>query len=104
MTNTPTNWTSRDDAAVEHMIRRGASRRELLKMLMASGVAVAAGGTLLSHATAAVAATPTTGGTLKAAGWSSSTADTLDPAKATLSTDYVRCCAYYNRLTFLDGA
>jgi peptide/nickel transport system substrate-binding protein len=42
------------------------------------------------------------GGALKAAGWSSSTADTLDPAKASLSTDYVRCCAFYNRLTFLD--
>ncbi|MCR8825865.1 ABC transporter substrate-binding protein [Pseudosulfitobacter koreensis] len=103
MTKTPTNWTSRDDAAVEDMIRRGASRRELLKMLMASGVAVAAGGSVLMNATAAVAATPTVGGTLKAAGWSSSTADTLDPAKATLSTDYVRCCAYYNRLTFLNG-
>ncbi len=38
----------------------------------------------------------------KAAGWSSSTADTLDPAKASLSTDYVRCCSLYNRLTFLD--
>ena len=103
MTKTPTNWTGRDDATVEHMIRRGASRRELLKMLMGSGVALAAGGALLTRATGAVAATPTTGGTLKAAGWSSSTADTLDPAKATLSTDYVRCCAYYNRLTFLGG-
>ena len=53
MTKTPTNWTRRDDAAVEDMIRRGASRRELLKMLMASGVAVAAGGSVLMNATAA---------------------------------------------------
>lgn len=84
------------------MIRRGASRRDLLKMLMASGVAATAGGSLLMNAKAAVAATPVSGGTLKAAGWSSSTADTLDPAKASLSTDYVRCCAFYNRLTFLN--
>ncbi|MBT9385112.1 ABC transporter substrate-binding protein [Pseudooceanicola sp. CBS1P-1] len=102
MTKTPTNWTHRDDAMVEHMIRRGASRRDLLKMLMASGVGVAAGGSLLMRATTAVAATPVSGGSLRAAGWSSSTADTLDPAKASLSTDYVRCCSVYNRLTFLD--
>ena len=104
MTKTPTNWTGRDDAMVEHMIRRGASRRDLLKMLMSSGIAAAAGGSLLMRASAAVAATPVMGGNFKAAGWSSSTADTLDPAKASLSTDYVRCCAFYNRLTFLDEA
>ncbi len=98
----PTNWTGRDDAMVEAAIRRGASRRELLKMLMASGVALSAGGSVLLRAGQAVAATPVSGGSLKAAGWSSSTADTLDPAKASLSTDYVRCCAFYNRLTFLD--
>jgi len=100
--NTPTNWTGHDTAAVENAIRRGASRRELLKMLMASGVAFTAGSGLLLRAGQAVAATPVTGGHLKAAGWSSSTADTLDPAKASLSTDYTRCCAFYNRLTFLD--
>ena len=37
-----TNWTSADDAMVENAIRRGASRRELLKMLLAGGAAVAA--------------------------------------------------------------
>lgn len=98
----PSNWTSRDDAQVEQAIRRGASRRDLLKMLMASGVALGAGGSILMRAGQAVASTPVTGGHLKAAGWSSSTADTLDPAKASLSTDYVRSCAFYNRLTFLD--
>ncbi|GHG96089.1 ABC transporter substrate-binding protein [Pseudodonghicola xiamenensis] len=105
MTNkTPTNWTGRDDAMVEQAIRRGASRRELLKMLMASGIGAVAGGSLLLRADQAVAAAPVFGGNMKAAGWSSSTADTLDPAKASLSTDYVRCCAFYNRLTFLDEA
>lgn len=101
---TPNNWTGRDDAMVEHALRRGASRRELLKMLMASGVGMVAGSSLLASAGNAMAATPVSGGNLKAAGWSSSTADTLDPAKASLSTDYVRCCAFYNRLTFLDEA
>ncbi len=105
MTKTlPTNWTGRDDSSIENAIRRGASRRDLLKMLMASGVAMSAGSGLLLRASDAVAATPVSGGALKAAGWSSSTADTLDPAKASLSTDYVRCCAFYNRLTVLDTA
>lgn len=98
----PASWTMRDDAMVEHAIRRGASRRDLLKMLMASGLALAAGNAVLLRAGAAIAATPVKGGHLKAAGWSASTADTLDPAKASLSTDYTRCCAFYNRLTFLD--
>ncbi|MCG5479806.1 MAG: ABC transporter substrate-binding protein [Ensifer alkalisoli] len=102
MTDKITNWTRSDDAMVETAIRRGATRRELLQMLLAGGVAMSAGGVLLGRAGQAVAATPVAGGTLKAAGWSSSTADTLDPAKASLSTDYVRCCSFYNRLTFLD--
>lgn len=98
----PSNWSGRDDARVEDAIRRGASRRELLRMLMASGVALAASGSILTRAGAAYAQTPVSGGHLRAAGWSSSTADTLDPAKASLSTDYVRICAFYNRLTVLD--
>src|SRR6202043_1726852 len=96
------NWGPTDDAMVESPIRRGASRRDLLKMMLANGIALAAGSAVLGRAERAVAATPVKGGALKAAGWSTSTADTLDPAKASLSTDYVRCCAFYNRLTFLD--
>ena len=99
-----TNWTPSDDAMVENAIRRGATRRELLQMMLAGGVALTAGGLVLGRASNAFAATPKTGGHLKASGWSASTADTLDPAKASLSTDYVRCCAVYNRLTFLDKA
>ncbi|MBO0144860.1 ABC transporter substrate-binding protein [Agrobacterium sp. Ap1] len=104
MHNKITNWTASDDAMVENAIRRGATRRELLSMMLAGGVAMSAGGMILGRASDALAATPKSGGNLKAAGWSSSTADTLDPAKASLSTDYVRCCALYNRLTFLDQA
>ncbi|MFS8148223.1 ABC transporter substrate-binding protein [Rhizobium sp. R635] len=102
MTDRITNWTASDDATIENAIRRGATRRELLQMMLAGGVAMSAGGLILGRASKAVAATPVAGGALKAAGWSSSTADTLDPAKASLSTDYVRCCSFYNRLTFLD--
>lgn len=99
-----TNWTHHDDAQVEEALRRGATRRDLLRMLSASGIALAAGGTVLGHATAALAATPIKGGSIRVAGATSSTADTLDPAKASNSTDYSRICAFYNRLTFLDEA
>lgn len=100
----PTNWTRSDNAFVEDAIRRGASRRELLRMLLAGGVAASAGGAILTRASAALAAEPKSGGALRAAGYSASNADTLDPAKASLSTDYARCCAFYNRLTFIDEA
>lgn len=104
MSHTTTNWSSSDDKMIESAIRSGASRRDLLKLMLANGVAMAAAGVVLGRASHAVAATPVKGGALKAAGWSSSTADTLDPAKASLSTDYVRCCSFYSRLTFLDQA
>jgi len=98
------NWTLGDEAMVRDALRRGASRRDLLKMFLAGGIGLAAGSAILTRAGAALAAGPVKGGHLKAAGWSSSTSDTLDPAKASLSTDYVRCCSIYNRLTFLaDG-
>ncbi|RIY02615.1 ABC transporter substrate-binding protein [Aureimonas flava] len=98
------NWTSRDDAMVEDAIRRGANRRELLRMMLMGGVALTAGTGILGRATAALAAEPVRGGHLKAAGWTSSTADTLDPAKGSNSTDYTRCCSLYNRLTYIDGS
>jgi peptide/nickel transport system substrate-binding protein len=98
-----TNWTSSDHRMIENAIRRGANRRELLQMMMMGGVAAVTGASVFARATSALAATPVKGGFIKAAGFSTSTADTLDPAKASNATDYVRCCAFYNRLTFLDG-
>lgn len=105
MTDRINNWTAADDLMIESAIRRGATRRELLNMLLMGGVALTAGAGILTRATSAIAATPVKGGHIRAAGWSSSTADTLDPAKASLSTDYVRCSAFYSRLTYLgeDG-
>ena len=43
MTEKTSNWTRRDDAMVESMIRRGATRRDLLRMFMAGGMSLAAG-------------------------------------------------------------
>lgn len=103
MTKDITNWTASDDCMVESAMRRGASRRELLRMFMAGGVAFAAAGTVLGRAGAALAATPVRGGHLIGASAAGSTADTLDPAKASAQIDYVRISSLYNRLTFLNG-
>lgn len=102
MQKLPTNWSKSDDAFVENAIRRGATRRELLQIMLAGGAALTTAGLVVGRADQAVAATPTSGGALKAAGWSSSIADTLDPAKASNTTDYVRICTFYNRLSVLD--
>ncbi|MCC6170465.1 MAG: hypothetical protein IT481_00375, partial [Gammaproteobacteria bacterium] len=94
----------------------GLSRRELLARLAAGGALAAAGpftaagvlaavepfaaaGTLAAAgppATAAPLQTPRRGGRIRVAGMASSAADTLDPAKGSLSTDYVRHYMLYS--------
>jgi peptide/nickel transport system substrate-binding protein len=95
-----------DDAArrcVQAAMAAGATRRELLGWLAAAGMGMSAAGAVLGSAQQAHAQTPKRGGKIRVAGYSSSTADTLDPAKQSLSTDYVRCSMFYNGLTSLDA-
>lgn len=82
--------------------RSGASRRDMLGLLGALGIGASFGGTLIGAATTAHAQTPKKGGKIRVAGFGSSTADTLDPAKQSFSTDYCRCTMFYNGLTELD--
>ncbi len=72
------------------------SRRDLL------GAGLSAGAGLLLPESALAASKPRVGGRIRVASLSSSTADTLDPAKGALSTDYVRHYMLYNGLTELD--
>lgn len=95
--------TQTESSAIDGMLRRGATRREVMAWLAGSGISIAAAGTIATRASRALADTPKRGGQIRVAGYSSSTADTLDPAKQTLSTDYVRCNMFYNGLTTLDG-
>jgi peptide/nickel transport system substrate-binding protein len=81
---------------------RGASRRDVLGMLGMLGLAGTVGTGLFAGAGRAFADTPKKGGRIRVAGVSSSTSDTLDPAKQSLSTDYVRCSMFYSGLTTLD--
>jgi peptide/nickel transport system substrate-binding protein len=82
----------------------GASRRDVLTMLTAVGMAAATAGSIADAAAQTQAATPRRGGRIRASGTSTSTADTLDPARQSLSTDYARCQMFYNGLTRLDGS
>ncbi|AOF95161.1 ABC transporter substrate-binding protein [Sphingobium sp. RAC03] len=69
--------------------------------LIGAGLGMGAG--LLLPDGALAAGHPRRGGRIRAASLSSSTADTLDPAKGALSTDYIRHYMFYSGLTQLDG-
>lgn len=96
------NDTSDADDLIRTMLRAGATRRDALRTLTGAGMALASAGTVFGRASQALAETPKKGGHIRVAGYSSSTADTVDPAKQTLSTDYARCHMFYNSLTRLD--
>jgi peptide/nickel transport system substrate-binding protein len=75
-----------------------ASRRDVLALLMAGGAASLAG------AAPAQAQAPRRGGRIKVAGASAALSDTLDPAKGSNHTDYIRAFMFYNGLTALDAS
>jgi peptide/nickel transport system substrate-binding protein len=85
-------------------LRRGTSRRDLIRSLAAAGFGAAAANGLLLRASTALAQTPRTGGLLRVASQSASTADTLDPSRGSLTTDYARAFMFYNGLTRLDAS
>jgi peptide/nickel transport system substrate-binding protein len=85
-------------------LQRGASRRDVLAMLVAGGMQATLAGSLAAVATSAHAETPRKGGRIKVAGSTSGVSDTLDPAKQANYTDYVRGYMFYNGLTVLDGS
>lgn len=105
MTNTPDSLAKLSFADRQRLLQAigsGASRRDVLGLLAGLGITSVFGGTLLGSATKALADTPKKGGKIRVAGFGSSTADTLDPAKQSFSTDYCRCTMFYNGLTELD--
>ncbi|HSV81305.1 MAG TPA: ABC transporter substrate-binding protein [Ramlibacter sp.] len=85
-------------------LQRGASRRDVLAMLMAGGMQATLAGSVATLATGAQAQTPRKGGRIKVAGSASGVSDTLDPAKQANHTDYIRGFTFYNGLTSLDGS
>jgi peptide/nickel transport system substrate-binding protein len=84
---------------------QGLSRRELLQAIGTVGAFTGLGGGLIQpNSVFAGLPTPRRGGRIRVAGLSSSTADTLDPAKGALSTDYTRHYMIYSGLTQFDSA
>ena len=85
-------------------LQRGASRRDVLAMLMAGGMQAALAGSMATLATTANAQTARKGGRIKVAGVNAALSDTLDPAKQSNQTDYSRGYMFSNGLTSLDGS
>jgi len=78
-------------------------KRNSLKLLLGAG-AVASTAGILTFPGSAQAQAPKRGGRVRAATSSSSTADTLDPAKGANGTDYTRQYMLYSGLTQLDAS
>ena len=76
------------------------TRRDLMRLSLAGGLGAA--GLLGRLPSARAQAAPKRGGSLRVAGYASSSADTLDPAHASNSTDYSRLFMFYNGLTVFD--
>ena len=89
---------------VMESLKRGASRRDILAMLMAGGMQATLAGGLAGVAMTAHAQTPRRGGKIRVAAATAAVTDTLDPAKQSNQADYVRCNMVYNSLTVLDGS
>src|SRR5258708_37603424 len=92
-----------DAALIRSALQNKATRRDVMGWLMAGGLGIATAGSIVTYATQALAETPKKGGRLRVAGSGTSTADTVDPAKQSFSTDYARCNMFYNSLTSLGG-
>ncbi len=91
-----------DKALVERVIAKGYTRRDTLKLMMVTGVTMAAAQNLLSTGGVAMAQTPKKGGAVRAAFSLHGPSDSLDPTQFTTSIDYARGRAHYNGLCQLD--
>ncbi|MEM5430382.1 ABC transporter substrate-binding protein [Cupriavidus oxalaticus] len=93
-----------DSLRVMDLLKRGATRRDVLAMLLAGGMQATLAGSLAGAAATAHAQTPMKGGRLRVAVGTAAASDTLDPAKQSNQNDYVRCNMVYNGLTWLDAS
>ncbi len=85
-------------------LQRGATRRDILGLLMAGGMQAGLAGGLATTALSVHAQTPKRGGKLRVAGATAAATDTLDPTKYSNQTDYSRGMMVYNGLFVLDGS
>ncbi|MEM1199264.1 MAG: hypothetical protein AAGI06_08155, partial [Pseudomonadota bacterium] len=90
--------SANDRFVIERSLKQGATRREVMSWLMASGATIAGAGALVSSASEALAMTPKKGGKVRLASNQHGPADTLDPILFTQSIDYGRGRMIYNNL------
>lgn len=81
----------------------GISRRDMMRLLAAGGMLATGAGGLFAGAKSAIAApAPRKGGSIRVAYDAGSSADTMDPAKGSAGSDYIRFFMFYSGLTQLD--
>ena len=93
-----------DSGRVLGALARGATRRDVLKMLAGAGMAWATSQHVAALAQGVAAAQPRYGGRVRVASAAASIADTLDPARLSNQTDYARSRMLYNCLTCFDAS
>jgi len=90
--------TQSDKDLVSKLVKGGFSRRDVLKLSMATGVSLIAAEQLLTDGKAVMAATPKKGGSVRMASNLHGPNDQLDPILFTSTIDYTRGRATYNSL------
>ena len=95
------NLNTSDRYLIQHALKKGATRREVMSWLIAGGATIAAAGSIVTSAKQALADTPKKGGSVRFAWDLHGPSDTLDPILFTSSIDYGRGRLIYNNLTRL---
>jgi peptide/nickel transport system substrate-binding protein len=100
--STYSDLTGSEKDVLQSALKRGATRREAMQMMVAAGFSIAAAGGIVTGASEALAATPKKGGNIKAAMPIHGPDDHLDPALMGTITDYSRGRAHFNSLVQLS--
>ncbi len=87
-----------DKGIVDKVLKGGYSRRDALKLMVATGITMAAAENILISGNVAMAATPKKGGSVRMASNLHGPDDQLDPALFTSTIDYTRGRTTYNSL------
>lgn len=87
-----------DKGIVEKAVKGGYSRRDVLKLMVATGITMAAAENILYSGNVAIAATPKKGGSVRMASSLHGPDDQLDPPLFTSTVDYTRGRVIYNSL------
>ena len=109
MTNKPrvpgdyTQLLTSDQQRLHRMLKKGATRRDMMRWMLAGGLAASTSSLIIGSATRAYADTPKSGGKMTFAFDQHSPADTLDPILFTNTIDYFRGRMYYGSLVRLTN-